>query len=133
MSIVPDQWSVKDYNNETPKLDLRYATFFNTDDGCIYKVTDFLLVKEPDGEQTVYADTESGHKSSLGYQEVVPGRRLWYIVLSKQNAEGKLGEKIGYQLSEFDTVGGAFHLVKNAPTVVNPRGGGDDSPTFRRQ
>lgn len=124
MSITPKFWSKKDSTNETPDASLQHETYFNTDDGRLYRVVDFVLIQEPGVERTVYPDVKLGEVST-SWQEVSPGEERWYIVLQDDDEE----KRVGLRYRDFKDDSGSFHRVKNAKPKVTYRGtrdAGDD-------
>jgi hypothetical protein len=123
MSITPKHYAVKDGNNVTPDASLRQESYFNTDDGCIYRIIDFIMVQEPDIHTT---EMRSLDVRGEGYQEEVPmptvisGMRRWYIILDKVGSD----ERLAVQYDDFRNNLNSFHRIKNASQ--------NDKPVFRR-
>lgn len=123
MSITPKHYAVKDGNNVTPDASLRQESYFNTDDGCIYRIIDFIMVQEPDQHtlQLQKLDVRGeGHPEEVPTPVIIPGMRRWYIILDKVGSD----ERLAVQYDDFRNNLNSFHRIKNASQ--------NDKPVFRR-
>lgn len=123
MSIQKGEWKKADEKGVFVDASLLNEMYFNTGDACLWQVTDFLRVKEPDG-----TDIELGN-GSAPYAVNVPGQVVWYVVLSKNMAQGTNGrENLAVRYSDLRD-SQEYHRVKNGapdPKPVVYRGG--DAP-----
>ena len=112
MSITPEYWSEKDETGLVPDITMRYESYFNTEDGCLYRVVDFIIVQEPDQTSVGYEKQDlrgEGHPEDVAVTTISPGRKLWYIVLEK----GERGNRVAISYSSFRGNTGSFHRVKD--------------------
>lgn len=108
MSITPTEWSIKDATGLVPDVSLRQQVFFNTEDGCLYRIVDFIMVQEPGSEHQVYPEGRKGEVMP-SYTAIAPGDKRWYVVLKD---DSDTGARLAIRYADFDGLNN-FHRVKS--------------------
>lgn len=112
MSIHPTEWSKPDEDDNKPDVNMLHDRYFNTDDGYIWRIDDFVMV------QTTGMTVDVSPKGeNLGYQEQRPGKVLWHVILKREGDENKA--RLGMLYADFD-LSTTYHKVKDPSGKPKP-------------
>lgn len=125
MSIQKGEWKKADEAGLIIDASLLNGMYFNVNDACLWQVTDFVRVQEPDGTDIEFGDG-SAHSA---YAVNVPGKVVWYVILSKNVAQGTNGrENLAVRYSDLRDSQVYYRVKNDEPGVSKPvyRGGAND-------